>query len=65
MKKFSYLFILFAFIGISGVSSHSQPKVIEYKVECCKVCTKGKACGDSCISRDYECHKPKGCACDG
>lgn len=32
---------------------------------CCKVCHKGKACGDSCISRDKECHKGKGCACDG
>jgi len=32
---------------------------------CCKVCTVGKACGDSCISRDKECHRPPGCACDG
>ena len=31
---------------------------------CCKVCSKGKACGDSCIARDKECHKGKGCACD-
>jgi hypothetical protein len=32
---------------------------------CCKVCHKGKACGDSCIARDKTCHKGKGCACDG
>lgn len=32
---------------------------------CCKICTTGKACGNSCISRSYTCHKPKGCACDG
>jgi hypothetical protein len=32
---------------------------------CCKVCSKGKACGDSCISRDKQCHKGVGCACDG
>ncbi len=32
---------------------------------CCKVCRKGKACGDSCISRDYECHVGPGCACNG
>jgi hypothetical protein len=32
---------------------------------CCKVCTTGKACGDTCISRDKECHVPPGCACDG
>lgn len=32
--------------------------------ECCKICSKGKACGDSCISRSYACRKAKGCACD-
>jgi hypothetical protein len=32
---------------------------------CCKVCNKGKACGDSCINRSYTCHQPPGCACDG
>jgi hypothetical protein len=31
---------------------------------CCKVCTTGKACGNSCISRAYTCHQPPGCACD-
>lgn len=31
---------------------------------CCKHCTKGKACGDSCISVSYTCHKGPGCACD-
>lgn len=32
---------------------------------CCKICRKGKACGDSCIARDKTCHKPPGCACNG
>ncbi len=32
---------------------------------CCKTCSKGKACGNSCISRSYTCHQPPGCACDG
>ncbi|HSC87553.1 MAG TPA: hypothetical protein VLC09_09800 [Polyangiaceae bacterium] len=32
---------------------------------CCKVCSAGKACGDSCISRQKTCHKAPGCACDG
>lgn len=32
---------------------------------CCKICSKGKACGDSCISRSKQCHKGAGCACDG
>ncbi len=34
------------------------------KTSCCKVCSKGKACWDSCISRSYTCHKWPGCACD-
>ncbi len=33
--------------------------------ECCKICKKGKACGDSCIARDKQCNEPPGCACDG
>ncbi len=31
---------------------------------CCKTCRKGKACGNSCISRAKTCRKPPGCACD-
>jgi beta-lactamase superfamily II metal-dependent hydrolase len=31
---------------------------------CCKVCSRGEACGDTCISRSYACHQPPGCACD-
>jgi hypothetical protein len=32
---------------------------------CCKICTKGKACGNSCIARWKTCHKGRGCACNG
>lgn len=32
--------------------------------KCCMVCSKGKACGDSCISRNKTCHKGRGCACN-
>ncbi|MDA7429854.1 hypothetical protein PGB28_15420 [Primorskyibacter aestuariivivens] len=32
---------------------------------CCKTCRKGKACGDSCISRSKTCRVGNGCACDG
>ena len=28
---------------------------------CCKVCKKGKACGDSCIAKSKQCHKGAGC----
>ncbi len=38
---------------------------VVFAAACCKTCRKGKACGDSCISRDKTCRKPKGCACDG
>jgi hypothetical protein len=42
---------------VSGVPSRPSA--------CCKVCRKGKACGDSCIARDKVCRKGPGCACDG
>lgn len=32
---------------------------------CCRICTKGMACGDSCISIYKTCHKGVGCACNG
>lgn len=32
--------------------------------QCCKICRKGKACGNSCIKRTYTCRQPPGCACD-
>ena len=32
---------------------------------CCKHCTIGKACGNTCISMDKTCHVGPGCACDG
>ncbi|SRR5260221_12647339 len=43
-----------------------QPKpapqpVVDY---CCKHCSTGKACGDTCISRNKTCHVGPGCACD-
>jgi hypothetical protein len=31
--------------------------------ECCKICRKGQACGNSCISWSKTCHQPPGCAC--
>lgn len=32
---------------------------------CCKFCRTGKPCGDTCISRDKDCHVGPGCACGG
>lgn len=31
---------------------------------CCRYCTTGKACGDSCISRTRNCNQGAGCACN-
>jgi hypothetical protein len=31
---------------------------------CCRICTTGKACGNSCISRSFTCRQPPGCACN-
>ena len=42
-----------------------EPDPVAEERECCRVCRAGQACGNSCISRDYECHQPPGCACDG
>ena len=39
-------------------------ETVEVAERCCKHCSAGKACGDSCISRDKQCHKGPGCACD-
>ena len=32
---------------------------------CCKTCTTGKACGDTCIAASATCHVSGGCACNG
>jgi len=31
---------------------------------CCRICSTGQACGNSCISQSLTCHQPVGCACD-
>jgi len=31
---------------------------------CCKVCSTGKACGDTCIAATATCHVGPGCACN-
>lgn len=32
---------------------------------CCRVCTTGKPCGDSCIATTATCNVGPGCACAG
>ena len=36
----------------------------EVQKSCCKICRKGKACGNSCIRSTYTCRKQHGCACN-
>jgi hypothetical protein len=43
----------------------TQPTAAVTQQACCKVCTVGKACGNTCIARDKVCHVGPGCACDG
>ncbi len=45
--------------------TYTPPIYESTQTSCCKICSKGKACWDSCISRSYTCHKWPGCACDG
>ena len=40
------------------------PWLQQAQTTCCKICRTGKACGNSCINRSYNCTKPPGCACD-
>lgn len=42
----------------------TQPRNCRPRSECCKVCTKGQACGASCISASYTCRRGRGCACN-
>ena len=53
------------FLEIFNTESSESKTNLEQARPCCKICRKGKACGDSCISKKYICHKPPGCACDG
>jgi len=46
------------------VAAEDQGASCTPRDQCCKVCSKGQACGDSCISRRYTCRKGRGCACN-
>lgn len=48
----------------AAADSASEWQPVTSSAGCCKVCRKGKACGNSCIARDKQCHQPPGCACD-
>ena len=45
---------------------HPEPSVLtsDTPKQCCRVCKKGKACGNGCISQERQCTKEPGCACN-
>jgi hypothetical protein len=49
---------------LPGVAGERQVQIAAGQ-SCCKVCSTGKACGNSCISAKRTCRKPRGCACNG
>ena len=42
----------------------TAPPPTTTRPSCCRVCTVGKACGNSCINVTFTCHQPPGCACN-
>ncbi len=42
-----------------------MPAPVPQRRTCCRICRRGKACGNSCIARNLTCHQPRGCACNG
>lgn len=60
MKKYlTRAIIAVLMLVVACEASTTEPSV------CCRVCRKGKACGNSCIARDRTCRKGVGCACNG
>lgn len=65
MKKLLLSLALGAALLVGPATADSCYGAASAQGYCCKVCKKGKACGDSCIAADNNCSKPPGCACDG
>lgn len=59
--------LIFSVLGPTTINPCGSGALVAQTLQsgCCKICKAGKACGDTCISRDKECHKVGGCACDG
>lgn len=51
-------------IALRVLATHNESASQITLQSCCKICRKGKACGNSCIRRSYTCWQPPGCACD-
>lgn len=56
-----------AAVAVPGPATAAPPSVAPPTTppvrKCCRVCSTGKPCGDSCIARTTTCRQPPGCAC--
>jgi hypothetical protein len=59
----TYVVILVVSDGIKSSSTAVSVTATTTSPYCCKHCTSGKPCGDTCISISYTCHVVGGCAC--
>jgi hypothetical protein len=50
---------------VRGLLDNLPVLTAETPKQCCRVCKKGKACGNGCISQERQCTKEPGCACNG
>lgn len=55
----------FTRMGYPGGSPNTTGPSAPPRSPCCRVCTTGKACGDTCIDASRTCSTPPGCACNG
>jgi hypothetical protein len=45
------------------ISRENLTELAQQQDRCCKRCTKGQPCGNTCISAKAKCKSPPGCAC--
>jgi len=65
MKHFKKSIIIVCFVILTSCfDSENTNSKNDNTVSCCKMCSKGKACGNSCISKIKNCTKNTGCACN-
>lgn len=66
------LVVLFGAAPLAEVPAGQQPSTpllglpaltADAPKQCCRVCRKGKPCGDGCIGASKQCKKGQGCAC--
>lgn len=59
MRRLRIGYLIILLVATASLGSCSEEE------NCCKTCTVGKACGDSCIAKEKDCDEGVGCACNG